>query len=202
MPIPERLTATGAALLVIDIQERLIRLIRRGDLVVANADRLIRAAQLLNVPVLATEQYPKGLGPTVDALIPLLPERREKTLFHAADAARLDSPESDAPIRHVTLVGIEAHVCVMQTALELLRRGFKVQIPTDAVASRGEEDYRASLRRLESSGATITTTEAVLFEWTERSDHPSFKAISALVKDFQPPPVQCRLPDRGRGTRP
>ena len=200
MPTPERLTALGAALLVIDVQERLIRLIRRGDLVIANTERLVRAANLLGVPVLATEQYPKGLGPTVDSLLPLLPVRREKTLFQAADAAGLIAPEANAPIRHIAVAGIESHVCVMQTALELLRRGFAVQVPTDAVASRGEEDHRAALRRLEASGATITTTEAILFEWTERSDHPAFKAISALVKDFKPPPVQCRLPDRGTGT--
>ncbi len=196
----ERLTASGAALLVVDVQDRLVRLIRRGPLVIANVERLVRAASLLGVPVLATEQYPKGLGPTVDVLLPLLPVRRAKTLFHAADAAGLASPEACLPIRHVAVVGIESHVCIMQTALELLQRGFAVQVPTDAVASRGEEDHRAALRRLESAGATITTTEAVMFEWTERSDHPAFKAISGLVKDFVPPPVLCRLPDQGQRT--
>ena len=197
MPAPERLAAPGAALLVVDVQDRLLALIRRGPLVVANVDRLIRGANLLGIPVIATEQYPKGLGPTVDALVPLLPDRRAKTLFHAADAAGLISPEHAAPIRHVCVCGIESHVCVLQTAIELLRRGFAVQVPTDAVAARGEEDHRAALRRLEASGAAITTTESVLFEWTERSDHPAFKSISALVKGFAPPKPLCLLPDRG-----
>jgi nicotinamidase-related amidase len=84
----------------------------------------------------------------------------------------------------VTIAGIEAHVCVAQTAIELLSMGFRVQVPADAVGSRGRFDWEIALRRLESAGAVISTTEAVLFEWVECSDEPRFKAISALIKEF------------------
>ena len=135
--------------------------------------------------MLATEQYPRGLGPTVASLAALLPAPTAKTLFHAADAVADELARR--AVRRVTIVGIEAHVCIAQTALELLHRGFEVQVPADAVGSRSDFDAEIALRRLERAGAVITTTEAVLFEWTERSDRPEFKAISALVKDFHPP---------------
>ncbi|MDB5353334.1 MAG: nicotinamidase-like amidase [Planctomycetota bacterium] len=184
---PDRLTSEGAALLVVDVQEKLVHRLRFGPLVIANSHRLVVAARVLQIPVFATEQYPKGLGPTIDSLAELIPERPAKTTFHCAGAPGLLASLADANVRHVTLVGIEAHVCVLQTALELLKLGFRVQIPADAVASRARMDWEFALRRLEHSGVTVTTSEAVLFEWTERSDHPEFKAISALVKDFVPP---------------
>ena len=86
-------------------------------------------------------------------------------------------------VRHVALVGIEAHICVAQTALELLARGYEVQVPVDAVGSRFAEDREVALRRLERAGAILTTAEATLFEWVESADHPQFRAISALVKE-------------------
>jgi nicotinamidase-related amidase len=89
-------------------------------------------------------------------------------------------------IRHVTVAGVEAHVCVAQTALELLDLGFRVQVPADAVSSRSSVDKEMALRRLEIAGAVVSTTEAVLFEWLETADRPEFKAISALVKNQTP----------------
>lgn len=186
MPISERWTTDAAALLVIDLQETLLRLLRNRNRIVANTERLVRAAKVLDIPVMATEQYPKGLGPTVGTLASQLPTPTPKTLFHAADA--VGDELARIHVRRVTIAGIEAHVCVAQTALELLTRGYAVQVPADAVGSRSEFDAEIALRRLERAGAVITTTEAVLFEWAERSDRPEFKAISALVKDFVPPP--------------
>ncbi len=182
MPSPGRFPSEAAALLVVDVQTKLIERMRFGPLVIANTTRLIQAARLLEIPVFATEQYPKGLGPTVDLLFELLPERIPKTEFSAAKASGIAPP-----IRHVTLVGIEAHVCILQTALDLLGFGFGVQVVTDAVSSRDEFDREIAFRRLEQAGAILTTTEAVLFEWVGRSDHPVFKSISALVRDFVPP---------------
>ncbi len=187
MTSSKRFPARGAALLVVDVQEKLLPATPgEGEKVVINARRLIRAARLLDIPVLATEQYPKGLGPTVAVLAELLPDRRPKTSFQAADAAGLMKAEPDSPIRHVTLVGIEAHVCILQTALELIDRGFGVQVVTDAVTSRARGDYACALRRLESSGVVLTTAEAVMFEWVGGSDHPAFKGISAIVKEISP----------------
>jgi nicotinamidase-related amidase len=188
MSRPSRLTARDGGLLVIDAQERLLAAMRFGPLVVAQAVRLVKAAQLLDVPVWATEQYPKGLGPTDPALAELLPDRPAKQTFHCCEVEAIVDGARARGVRHFTLAGIEAHVCVDQTALELLSRGFEVQVPADAVASRGKLDWQIALRRMEAAGAVVTTSEAVLFEWTETAAHPHFKAISALVKDFAPPP--------------
>jgi len=186
MRLTERLTAPHGALLIVDVQEKLMPLIPDRALVEANAVRLVKAAQALKLPVWATEQYPKGLGPTVPALADLIPERPAKTTFHCCAVPQLLEQLYGRHIRHVTLAGIEAHVCVAQTALELLGLGFRVQIPADAVASRGKLDWKFALRRLEHAGAIVSTTEAVLFEWTERSDRPEFKLISELIKTFPP----------------
>lgn len=190
MTLHSRLTAPHGALLVIDVQEKLIRLPRLGPLVRANAVRLVRGAQALGVPVFATEQYPAGLGPTVPELAALLPHRPSKQSFSCCDVGELLEQLHGRGVRHVTLAGIEAHVCVSQTALDLLSMGFTVQVPADAVTSRHPFDAEVALRRLDRSGAVISTTEAVLFEWVERSDHPAFKTISGLVKDFTPPPLE------------
>jgi nicotinamidase-related amidase len=193
---PQRLTARDGALLVVDVQEKLLPLIRYGDLVVANSVRLARAAAALGVPAWATEQYPKGLGPTVAPLAELFPHRADKTTFHCCACGEVLEQLHGRGVRHVTLAGIEAHVCVAQTALELLRMGFRVQVPADAVASRGTMDWEFALRRLEHAGAVVTTTEAVMFEWAESSDHPQFKAISALIKGFVPPPKRKDKPEK------
>jgi nicotinamidase-related amidase len=183
MRATQRLTAPRGALLVIDVQEKLIAAVPDRERLVANTLRLIRAAKLLDVPVWATEQYPKGLGATIPAIAELIPERPSKLSFHCCAAPQILEQLYGRHVRHVTLAGIEAHVCVAQTALELLDLGFRVQVPADAVASRYESDQKFALRRLENAGATISTTEAVLFEWCETADRPEFKAISGLVKE-------------------
>ena len=187
MSLHDRMTARNGALLIVDVQEKVLAPIRYRELVVANAVRLVRAAQVLHLPAWATEQYPQGLGPTVPELAALIPHRPAKTTFHCCAVAEIIEHLHAQKIAHVTLAGIEAHVCVAQTALELLRMGFRVQVPADAVASRTTLDWEIALRRIERAGAVVSTTEAVLFEWTERSDRPEFKAISALIKGFVPP---------------
>lgn len=183
MRATQRLTAPQGALLVIDLQEKLVAAVADGPAVVANATRLVRGAQILGVPVQATEQYPKGLGPTVPAIAELIPARPSKMTFACCSAPQVLEQFYGRHVRHVTLVGAEAHVCVAQTALDLLDLGFRVQIAADAVGSRHPSDRDVALRRLEAAGAVISTTEAVLFEWCETADRPEFKAISALVKE-------------------
>lgn len=186
----ERLTAKHGALLVVDVQDKLMPLIGQRALIVANSVRLVKAAQALDVPVFATEQYPKGLGPTVPELASLIPHRPNKTVFNCCAVPDLIEQLHGRHVHHVTLAGIEAHVCVAQTALELLSLGFQVQVPADAVASRYKVDWKFALRRLEHAGVIVSSTEAVMFEWVERSDVPAFKAISDLVKNFTPPGVK------------
>src|SRR5512135_1315363 len=185
MRLTERLTGQHGALLVVDVQEKLISRILDRERVVANAARLVKAADRLSMPVWATEQYPQGLGPTVPELATLIPHRPTKTTFQCCAVPQLLEQLYGRQIRHVTLAGIEAHVCVAQTALELLRLGFHVQVPADAVGSRHKLDWEFALRRLEHAGAIVSTTEAVLFEWVETADHPEFRAISELIKSFE-----------------
>ena len=183
MALTERLTAPNAALLIVDLQEKLVPKIQNRDRVIANAIALVRAAKLLGITTLATEQYPKGLGPSVAALAALIPDRGAKTAFHCCEVPQLLDQLHGRKIRHVTVAGIETHVCVAQTALELMKLGFRVQVPADAVGSRHTIDWEFALRRLELAGAVVSTTEAVLFEWAERSDRPEFRALSALIKE-------------------
>jgi nicotinamidase-related amidase len=183
----QRLTGRHGALLVVDLQSKLMTQMADRDRVVHNVVGLIQGARILNVPVCATEQYPRGLGPTVPEVAALIPERPAKSTFHCCAVPQLLEQLYGRHVRHVTIVGIEAHVCVAQTGLELLDMGFRVQVAADAVTSRHKIDWEFALRRLEHAGAVVSTTEAVLFEWTESADRPEFKAISELVKSLDRP---------------
>lgn len=191
---PERLTRSPqlmdraeTALLVVDLQERLVKVQRDAQQIVWNARRLLEGAQALGVVVAATEQAPAKLGPTVAELAAHLPPPHAKEAFSAAACEGLIGEWYDAGIRHVVLVGIETHVCVAQTALDLVAGGFEPKVVVDAVGSRYDLDHRTALRRLDASGVLLTTTEAVLFEWCETAADPAFRTISALVKDSGPP---------------
>ena len=179
----ERRLAGAGALLVVDVQEKLLPAIDGAETLLENTLRLVRGAGLLAVPTFATEQYPRGLGPTVGPLALLIPDRPAKTTFHSLGAPGIVEGLERLGVRHVTLAGIEAHVCVAQTALELLRLGYAVQVAADAVGSRFTIDRDFALRRLERAGAVVTTTEAVLFEWIGDAADPRFKAFSALIKE-------------------
>ena len=182
MRITQRLTSAHGGLLIVDMQGKLLDRMADRASVVARSIRLIEAAKHLRIPVWATEQYPNGLGPTIPEIAELIPDRPSKMTFHCCATAQLIEQLYGRHIRHVTLVGIEAHVCVAQTALELMDLNFRVQVLADAVASRNEMDKEYSLRRLEAAGAVVSTTEAAIFEWAETADRPEFKAISALIK--------------------
>lgn len=177
------LTPATTLVAVVDIQERLIAAIPAARGVLTRALRLARAARLLDVRTVLTEQYPKGLGPTPPDLASLLPPALPKTAFSCcgcdAFTAVIDAPPR--PAHTVVLCGLETHVCIAQTAFDLLARGLRVFIAADAVASRHTFDHDIGLRRLESSGAVLTTTEAILFEWLRDASHPHFKAVQKLV---------------------
>jgi nicotinamidase-related amidase len=178
----QRLTGKHAGLLVVDLQDKLVRAIPNHERLITNVVTLIRGARALQVPVWATEQYPRGLGATTAAVADLIPDRPAKTTFHCCAVPQILEQLHGRNIRHVTVAGIEAHVCVAQTALELLDVGFQVQIPADAVGARHQVDWEFALRRLEHAGAVVSTTESVLFEWTETADRPEFRAIRELIK--------------------
>jgi nicotinamidase-related amidase len=174
------LTVEGAALLLIDLQERLMPVIADRETVVARAVRLAEAATLLDVPVLATEQHPAGLGPTVPPLASYPQAVMAKTTFSAAGDPGF-AELLPAGTGQVVVAGCEAHVCVLQTVLDLLAAGCRVAWAADATGSRDPADRAAAIERARQHGAEIVTSEMVLFEWLRDAKHPSFKQVHALL---------------------
>jgi len=177
------MSAGDTGLLIVDVQEKLMVKIPGAAALVRDAGFLIDVARLLDMPVQATEQYPKGLGPTVADLARRLPQRPDKTDFSCCAVPSVVDTFRRAARPKVVLAGIEAHVCVLQTALDLLALDFRVYVAADAVASRYPIDRDFALRRLEQAGAILTMAEACVFEWVGGSGHPQFKALSALVQE-------------------
>jgi len=183
---PELMNRDDAALLVVDMQDRLLPLIPGSPRLIWNVGRLIDGAKILGVAHAATEQYPQGLGPTAPELAERLGEIPAKTAFSCIECSEIFTGWRDRGIWKILVCGIETHVCVSPTVHDLLGEGFRVYVAADAVGARGLLDHEIALRRMDSAGATLTTTEAALFEWCGRSGTPEFKQISQLVK--QPPP--------------
>ncbi len=177
------LSAPESALLVIDVQEKLMVKIPGAQNVTLNIAFLLDVARLLSVETAATEQYPKGLGPTVAPLAQRLPSRPDKLAFSSCAVPNLLDGFRARGRTKIVLTGIEAHVCVLQTTLDLLAAKFQVYLAVDALASRYAIDREIALRRLEQAGAIVTTVETCAFEWLGGSNHPQFKAVSALVQE-------------------
>jgi nicotinamidase-related amidase len=182
----ELMSRGDTALVVIDAQEKLIPAVVGSARVVWNVRRLLDAASILGLPVIASEQYPKGLGATVAELASRLPDRPSKVMFSCRELAGQFSGLRQRQIVKLLLCGIETHVCVQQTALDLMADGWRVYVPVDGVSSRAEIDHATALRRMEASGAVLTTAEAALFEWCETAAAPEFKQISQLVRESPP----------------
>jgi nicotinamidase-related amidase len=175
------LSAERSVLLLVDLQQQLMPAIHGGESVVARAARLAEAALLLGVPVLATEQYPAGLGPTVAPLAGYPRATMAKTTFSAAaDPAFLAL--LPAGTREVVIAGCETHVCVLQTALELLGSRHRVVLAADAAGSRDPADHRAAVDRARQHGVEVVTSEMVLFEWLRDSRHPNFRQVHKLLR--------------------
>ncbi len=169
-----------AALVVVDVQEAFRPAVDGFAAVAANVATLARGAGEVGVPVIVTEQYPRGLGATVPEVVEALGEapRLEKTVFSAAQAEGFDLAGRDQAL----VCGIETHVCVSQTVHDLLERGVEVHVAVDAVASRTAENRELGLRKMAASGAILSSTETALFEWLERAGTPEFKSVQALVR--------------------
>jgi len=177
MPI---LDVRNSTLLVIDFQARLMPAIDESASVISNVRRLVEAAALLGAPALFTEQNPRGLGPTVPELKPEQSRVLAKMEFDASRAPGFDVQLAEG--RAVVIAGVEAHVCVLQTALGLVANGRRVFVVRDAIGSRRPESKDAALRRMEANGVEIVTTEMVVFEWLGDAKNPHFKEAVALIK--------------------
>jgi len=172
----------------VDVQEKLLRAMpdaRKEDLLRA-ATILLSAAKELAIPVLATEQYPAGLGPTAPPVLELLRAQgctpAEKMAFSALSAGPIRAAVEQLAPKHVVVLGMETHVCVYQTARALRAPGREVHVPIDGVASRRDDHREAGLRLAERDGARITTGETLVFDWLERAGTDAFKRLSKLVK--------------------
>lgn len=170
---------SSSGLLVIDVQERLLPAVQRNELIEKNVCDLIAIAQRLNIPILYSEQYPKGLGSSSPAVLKALPEtaiRLEKLAFSCVKECA-EQIRSAIPSQ-VVICGMETHVCVLQTALELKQLGFDLFVIADAVSSRSDENAQLGLERMRQSGVQIVSKEMVIFEWLEQAGSDAFREIS------------------------
>ncbi|MEM1445744.1 MAG: isochorismatase family protein [Planctomycetota bacterium] len=184
MAVP-RLDPHRSALLVIDVQDRLMPVIEQKTTVIRRAARLAEGAEALSVPRFVTEQYSRGLGSTVPDLAKHLDQNvtayEDKTTFSAC-VGRIAGMLETLGIKSVVLVGVEAHVCVLFTALDLLDQGFTVAVCEDAIGSRRAVDKHAAWQRMIQAGVIPTTVESVLFEWTGDAASDRFKAIRGIIQ--------------------
>lgn len=167
-------------LLIVDVQEKLLKAAFNQEQVKKNSEILANAAEILDIPVFITEQYPKGLGATIETI--KNGKRFEKTSFNALLNDDLLSELKAIGRKQILLLGIETHICVYQTAEALIASGFEVTVAQDACGSRFEEHYNAGLACIKDNGAAIKPTEMILFELLKGAKHPNFKEIQALIK--------------------
>ncbi len=181
---PIILRKESTALLIIDLQEKILPVIRNIDSVIENTQKLIKGFKQLQLPIYFTEQYPKGLGPTSGKILAELEGYNaiQKMSFSCFGAEDLFQELRTKKLHQIVVTGVESHVCVQQTVLDLLANDFQVNVAADAISSRRESDYIIALDRMRTLGAEITTSESILFELLEICGTPEFKAISKIVK--------------------
>lgn len=181
---PKILSTETTALLIIDIQEKVLAVMNNPKDVTTNTIKLVKGFKVLNLPIFFTEQYPKGLGSTASVIAKELEGLSpiQKMSFSCFGADDLFTRLQDNNVSQVVIAGIESHVCVQQTVLDLLANGFQVNVAADAVSSRKLTDYNIALERMRSHGAEITTTESILFELLNVSGTDEFNQISKIVK--------------------
>lgn len=188
---PEIMRPDDTGLLVVDLQDRLLAVQPLQQRIAWNVRRLVDGARVFNLRTAVTEQYPEKLGPTTTLVaerLGLADGKRafSKRAFSCGECGDLFAEWRETGIHRVLVCGIEAHVCVQQTVLDLLAAGFQVNVAVNAIGSRFSVDYKTALRRIEAAGGLLTTTEAALFEWCERAGTAEFKQISELAKEKAP----------------
>lgn len=181
------LTSETSLLLVVDIQTKLVNAMPKdaAEDMLRNSSHLVKASNLLNIPVLLSEQYPKGLGSTVEELTTVMNDKPisfEKTDFSCCSADNFNEVLQKKTRLQVIIAGLETHVCILQTALDLVQQGYQVHVIEDAVCSRKSEHKYYALQRMQQQGITISNTESVLFEWLKSSRHEHFTMISQLLR--------------------
>jgi len=178
---------TNSLLFIVDMQERLSSAMPNKIIqhVIKNCQLLTQAANLLGIPVVVSEQYPKGLGNTLSSITASLPESvqiHEKICFSCASNQNISQAIDVLNKKQIIIVGMEAHVCILQTAIELQQKGYQIFIAADSVCSRSKQHYLNALQRLQQAGCVITNYESVCFEWLRDAKHDQFKDVSKLLK--------------------
>jgi nicotinamidase-related amidase len=182
---PNILQPSGTALIVIDVQEAFRHVIPEFETIAVKISTAVRGFLTLNVPVLVTEQYPKGLGHTAEEIKLVLPDDAEvfeKSAFSSCGAGAFAARFDELEIKQAVICGLETHVCVNQTAHDLLHRGIQVHLLTDAVCSRFDENKAAGLAKMQTSGVIASSVEMALFELMRDARHEKFKEVQALIK--------------------
>lgn len=182
--MPNKLTTDNTVLVVIDIQDRLFRVMHNKESLLQNALKLIKGVRVLDIPVILTEQYPAGLGPTLPEITQFLPDIKpvEKVCFSCCDEGRFRQELESLNRKQVLIAGIEAHVCIYQTAMDLLNLGYEVQVVVDCISSRDVENKEVCLTKMSNVGINPTTTEMALFELLRVAKGEKFKQISNIIK--------------------
>lgn len=176
----------STAMLIVDVQDAFREVIIEFDRMVWNINRLAEAAKLFEIPVAATKQYSKGLGNTVEPLTQYSDPALEKLTFSCRELDNLFLEWKENGITSIVVTGIELHVCVQQTVMDLLSYGFEIYLPIDAVSGRLELDAAVAIDRMRDAGTIVTTCESAMFEWCESAIDPCFKQISNLAKQTYP----------------
>ncbi len=174
----------NCCLVVVDVQGKLARLMYDKQVLYKNVQILIEAAKILNVPILWCQQCPDALGPTIPEIAQLLTDSEpiDKSAFSCCGAQQFNIKLNDLKRQQVLLCGIETHVCIYQTAVDLLAKGFSVDVVADAVSSRTPENKQIAINKMAAEGINISCTEMALFELLRTAEHPQFKQIATLIK--------------------
>ena len=179
-----KLSQTDSIVLVIDVQEKLVRMLEK-DTIVSKTAKLVEAAKILQIPIIVTEQYPKGLGNTIAPVAECLPSDSsifEKVSFSALDSEDIADKIKSYGKKQIVICGIETHICVHQTVAALIEAGYDVYVIKDACASRNKYEFKQGIEAMSQNGAKISCLEIALFEWLGSAKHPNFKEVQALIK--------------------
>ncbi len=171
-------------LVIVDVQEKLMAVMRRKETIAVNVIRLIHLAKLFNLPIIITEQYPRMIGTTLPEIKEVLPiyDPIEKMDFNCCAVDSFNQRLKSADLKNIILAGVEAHICVFQTCVSLLMKGYKVHVPQDAVDSRTEENWRVGIDLMKESGTVIASVETIVFQILKKAGTKEFKEMLRMIK--------------------
>jgi nicotinamidase-related amidase len=178
------LDSENTGLVVVDVQERLMQAVGQKERVIANIIKLLHLSALFNLPVILTEHYLKAFGPTLSEITECLPsyEPIQKIVFNCCEVDAFNERLDSAGLKKIILTGVESHICIFQTCVPLLEKGYQVHVPLDAVDSRTDENRRVGLRLMEKAGAFITSTETIIYQILKRGGTREFKEMLQWIK--------------------